>query len=112
MNKRNVRFIMSGIALVAIVSVATLKTLDYYEAKKIAEKRKIHKEFMDNSPFKESLTWDKKTRKLKGLPPNKYFEQMWELTIDPSTGKLNDGNLTLIREELLKEKNSTKQSSR
>lgn len=104
MNKRNVRFILSGIALIVIVSVTTMKSLDYFEANKIAEKRKIHKEFMENSPFKESLTWDKKTRKLKGLPPNKYFEQMWELTINPRTGKLNDGNLTLIREELIKER--------
>jgi chitodextrinase len=104
MNRRKVRFIIGGVALAALASVVTLKAIDHYEAEKIAEKRRIHKEFMDNSPFKESLTWDKKERKLKGLPPNKYFEQMWELTIDPATGKLNDGNLTLIREQLIKER--------
>jgi len=104
MNKRKVRFIIGGVALAALASVVTLKTIDYYEAEKIAEKRRIHKQFMDNSPFKESLTWDKKKRKQKGLPPNKYFEQMWELTMDPATGRLNDGDLTLLREQLVQQR--------
>jgi len=104
MNRRNVRFILGGLAIVILASVVTLKTMDYYESKKIAEKRRVHQEFMDNSPFKESLTWDKKERKLKGLPPNKYYEQMWELTINPATGKLNDGDLTLLREDLIKQR--------
>jgi chitodextrinase len=104
MTKRNVRFMIGGIAAVALASIVTVKAIDHYEAEKIAEKRRIHKEFMDNSPFKESLTWGKKERKQKGLPPNKYFEQLWELTIDPATGKLNDGNLTLLREELVKQR--------
>ena len=67
---------------------------------KIEEQRNLHSEFLKNSPYKEILTWDKKKRKLEGLPPNRYFEQMWELTINPTTGKLDDGNLTKIREEL------------
>lgn len=62
--------------------------------------REQHTQFLINSPFKETLTWDKKKRKLEGLPPNRYFEQMWGLTINPATGKLDDGNLTIIREQL------------
>ena len=45
-----------------------------------------------------------------GLPPNKYFEQMWELTIDPATGKLNDGNLNFIREELIRQRSQPEYS--
>ena len=43
----------------------------------IEEQRAAHAEILANSPFKETLTWDKKKRKLEGLPPNRYFEQMW-----------------------------------
>ncbi len=104
MNRRKVRFIIGGIAVVALASIVTTKVIDKYESQKIAEKRKIHSEYMKNSPFKESLKWSKKERKLKGLPPNKYFEQMWELTINPATGKLSDGNITLLRERLLQDR--------
>ena len=108
MNKRKVRFIIGGLAVVALASIVTTKVIDEYESQKLAEKRKVHKEFMDNSPYKESLTWGKKERKLKGLPPNKYFEQMWELTINPATGRLDDGKLTLLREQLVQERQSNR----
>ncbi|NMH89248.1 immunoglobulin-like domain-containing protein [Flavivirga algicola] len=70
----------------------------------ITKQREQHAEFMKNSPFIETLTWDKKTRKQKGLPPNRYFEQMWELTINPGTGKLDVEGLTNLREQLKKER--------
>ena len=104
MNKRNVRFMIGGLATVALAAVVTLKTVDYYETKKIAEKRRVHKEFLDNSPFKETLQLTKAERKQKGLPPNKYFEQMWELTINPATGRLSTENLTMTRDELVRER--------
>ena len=66
----------------------------------VEEQRKKHQEFLDQSPFTESLSWDKQTRKQNGLPPNKYYEQLWELTINPSTGKLEDGKLQEIQKEL------------
>jgi chitodextrinase len=66
----------------------------------IEEQRKAHAEVLANSPFTETLTWDKKKRKNEGLPPNRYFEQMWELTVNPSTGRLDDGDLTLLRKQL------------
>ena len=70
----------------------------------VQEQRNSLKNFVDKSPFKETLTWDKKKRKLNGLPPNRYFEQMWELTINPATGKLDDGELTILREQLKQER--------
>lgn len=71
-------------------------------------KREKLEKFVSNSPFKESLTWNKKKRKLKGLPPNRYYEQMWELTINPSTGKLDDGELTNLRNKISKNRSLRK----
>ncbi|GAA3631342.1 hypothetical protein [Flavivirga jejuensis] len=77
----------------------------------ISKQREQHSEFLKNSPFIETLTWDKKTRKQKGLPPNRYFEQMWELTINPGTGKLDIEELTNLREQLKKERKTKGSSS-
>jgi subtilisin-like proprotein convertase family protein len=49
--------------------------------------REKHATFLKNSPFKKTLKLSKQERKLKGLPPNKYYERMWELTMNPATGK-------------------------
>lgn len=53
----------------------------------IEDKREKHSEFLKNSPHKENLKLSKKERKAKGLPPNKYFDREWELTMNPNTGE-------------------------
>ena len=53
----------------------------------VQEKRDKHKLFLENSPVKASLQLSKAERKSQGLPPNKYFEREWELTMNPATGK-------------------------
>ncbi|PKH49867.1 hypothetical protein CXF68_03755 [Tenacibaculum sp. Bg11-29] len=100
MNKR-IKLLAGGLSIALISVVGSGYLSDYTGSKKIEEQRKKHAEFLKNSPYKESLTWDKKTRKLKGLPPNRYFEQMWELSIDPATGRLDDGKITKVREDLI-----------
>jgi len=66
------------------------------------ELRQTHKKHLQNSPFKETLKLTKKERKAEGLPPNKYYEQMWELTINPATGQLEDSSLTQLREDIIR----------
>ena len=49
----------------------------------------LHQHLLENSPFKEELVLNKKERLTKGLPPNKFNEQIYDLTIDPATGEHN-----------------------
>lgn len=49
--------------------------------------RAKHKLALDNSPFNTTKNLSKEERKAMGLPPNAYNERMWELTLDPSTGR-------------------------
>lgn len=101
MNKKLHLLISSCFTVLLIVGlVFTYSNQETNEKNSVDLQRESYAEFLKNSPFKETLTWDKKKRKFEGLPPNRYFEQMWELTINPVTGKLNDGNLTVIREQL------------
>ena len=53
----------------------------------VQEKRDKHKRFLEKSPVKASLRLSKSERKSQGLPPNKYFEREWELTMNPASGK-------------------------
>ena len=66
----------------------------------MAELREQHENFLRNSPFKETLKLSKKVRKEKGLPPNKYFERDWELTMNPATGKPEPEKIFELQEQL------------
>ncbi|KAA1241598.1 hypothetical protein [Aquimarina sp. RZ0] len=70
--------------------------------KSIISIREEHKEHLKNSPFVQSLKMNKSERRAQGLPPDKYFEQMWELTMNPQTGRTEPEKLYQVREELLK----------
>lgn len=68
---------------------------------KVAEAlRVMHKKNLEKSPFKQTLTYNSAKRKSLGIPPNKYFEQEWELTMDPKLGKPNLPKLYSLRESL------------
>ncbi|SNR17233.1 fibronectin type III domain-containing protein [Tenacibaculum jejuense] len=98
--KSNLKLLIGGLSVTLVTAIGYKKYTSYKSINEIEEKRQTHTNFLKNSPFKERLQWDKKTRKLNGLPPNKYFEQMWELTINPATGRLEDENVAKLRQEL------------
>ncbi len=66
----------------------------------IEELRSQHKMALENSPFKTTKNLSKEERKSLGLPPNGYNEQMWELTMDPRTGRPMPERVMALQEEL------------
>ncbi|WP_284698684.1 PA domain-containing protein [Flavobacterium lacisediminis] len=81
--------------------VATNGTLTKKQAKAI---RKKHAKNLANSPFKETMLMSKDERKANGLPPNKYYEMEWELTMDPELGRPTVEKLNILRERLIRER--------
>ena len=78
-------FFILGIAIVISTGIFFFnKNSEHTQIEKL---RAQHQEFLDNSPFKESLKMTKEERKAMGIPPNAYNEQVWELTMDPQTGR-------------------------
>ena len=75
-------------------------TLKNKELTEVDLLRKKHEEFLNNSPFKKSMALNKTDRKAAGLPPNKYYEQEWELSMNPSTGRPSVENLHRLRKEI------------
>lgn len=74
------------ISVLGFICVVLAFFLVDYGKNSVDDLRNSHAEFLKNSPFKESLRLTKKERKSLGIPPNKYFEREWELTMNPTTG--------------------------
>tara|TARA_R110002050_G_scaffold108757_3_gene219616 strand:- start:37668 stop:41672 length:4005 start_codon:yes stop_codon:yes gene_type:complete len=98
--KKTLFSLLSLAILITVVFIVKNNNHESYD--KIAELRKQHEEFLRNSPFKETLKLSKEQRKAKGIPPNKYFEEQWELTMNPALGKPTSENLKYIQEGLAK----------
>ena len=64
------------------------------------EIRRLHKENLDKSPFKNTKQLSKSERKDLQLPPNPYNERLWELTMDPVLGRPRSENIYQIQDEL------------
>lgn len=62
--------------------------------------RKCHEENLKNTPFTKTLSLSKKERKAMGIPPNKYYEAEWELTMNPETGRPTVENIAALRKQL------------
>ena len=62
--------------------------------------QKKHLNFLVNSPFQKTLNMSASERKAIGLTPNKYYEDEWELTMNPETGRPTPENLQKVRRDL------------
>lgn len=69
-------------------------------SKETEDLRKKHEAFLNNSPFKKTLSLSKSERKNFGITPNKYYESEWELTMDPSIGRPTPQNIAIVRKQL------------
>ncbi len=65
--------------------------------------REKHAKFLANSPFNKSQTLTKKERKQLGIPPNKYLERQWELTMNPALGRPTPEKLYDLQKEIIKQ---------
>jgi hypothetical protein len=72
--------------------------------KKTRALRKKHASFLANSPFKKTLKMSEDERMSNGLPPNKYYEQEWELNMNPVTGRPDTDKLRALRDQLNNER--------
>jgi hypothetical protein len=78
----------------------------------IKQKREIHTQFLTNSPFKDLKKLSKKERRAIELPPNAYYQKMWELSMNPLTGRPEVEDLFKTRKALVDlEKITTKISA-
>lgn len=94
------------------IQVASASKKELIVDEEIEMLRKKHENFLKNSPFKKVMLLPKKERKAIGIPPNKYYEQEWELTMNPETGKPDIAKLIKLRQQLIQERDSLLLSGR
>jgi len=97
--------ILASLLLLAGIGFVYFTGFHKSEIEKLREK---HQSYLNNSPFEETKRLSRKERKEKGLPPNAYFEQMWELTLDPSTGRPMPEKVAKLQDQLRSERLSNR----
>lgn len=91
---------------IACVAFFGLFNFEQSETSKQLSVKEIHKRHLEASPYKDVLKLSKPERKAAGLTPNKYYEQEWELTMNPVLGRPTSENLKQIRaDQKLKRQN-------
>ncbi len=101
MLKKSLR--VSGAMLILLsVFIIALNKQDKTSSTSISNEEivEIHKQNLSKSPFRESLKLSKAERKAAGIPPNKYFEEEYELTMNPILGRPTFENLDDIRNKI------------
>ncbi|WP_395058764.1 PA domain-containing protein [Flavobacterium sp.] len=68
--------------------------------KQVKELRKKHANYLAHNKVIKTYAMSKKERLALGLAPNKYFEQEWLLTMNPTTGKPEFDKLKKLRDDL------------
>ncbi|WP_395048209.1 PA domain-containing protein [Flavobacterium sp.] len=68
--------------------------------KQVKELRKKHAYYLANNKINKTFALSRSERKAAGLPPNKYQEQEWLMTMNPALGRPTPDNLGFIRAEL------------
>ncbi|MFD0862998.1 GEVED domain-containing protein [Sungkyunkwania multivorans] len=91
--------LLATLATTAILSVLQYNNNADSDSDIIALRTKHHN-FLENSPFKETKKLSKKERKAAGLPPNKFYEREWELTMNPATGKPEPNKVLELQRQL------------
>ncbi len=92
--------ILIAFSIATLIVFGLLMNVKNTSISEIDKLREQHATFLDNSPFKEINKLSKKERKLNGLPPNRYLERQWELTIDPEDGVPHPERTLLLQKRL------------
>ena len=66
----------------------------------------LHEFYLNNTPYKKTIGLGKQDRFKAGLPPNQFYEQLYGLTMDPSTGVPDYDTKQLVQYTLEEEKNN------
>ena len=89
------------ITSILILILVTVLFFDKNSEITIDKKREIHKSFLENSPFNNTEKLSKNDRRAIELPPNSYYQKMWELSMNPLSGRPEVEDLFKTRKALV-----------
>jgi hypothetical protein len=86
------------------VSTTIKKNKKIKPSKKTVELRKKLAYFQSHSPFSKNSNLSEEEGGKNGVPPNKYYESEWEMSMNPVLGRPTPENLEVIRKQLLEDR--------
>ena len=87
------------LAILGLISILFL-ALVFSGKSELEKTEEQYEKLIQSHPFNRTLLLSKEGRLAFGLPPNKYFEQMYLLQMNPKTGRTHPENLYKVQEEL------------
>jgi len=106
----SILFIVSGFSQTKtekgskVLSATIEKNKKAKPSKKTLELRKKLAYYQSHSPFSKNANSTKEEVGKNGVPPNKYYESEWELTMNPVLGRPTPENIEVIRKTILEER--------
>lgn len=106
----SILFILSGFSQTKTekeskaISATIEKNKKAKPSKKTLELRKKLAYYQSHSPFSKNANLSEDEGGKNGVPPNKYYESEWELTMNPVLGRPTPENLAVIRKQLLEDR--------
>ncbi|NNL79845.1 MAG: T9SS type A sorting domain-containing protein [Flavobacteriaceae bacterium] len=94
------KYLILPFSLIIITGLAFFMNQQSDDLKKSEELRELHKQALENSPFKDTKNLTKEERKKLAIPPNGYNEMIWELTMDPGLGRPAPERLAMLQKQL------------
>ncbi|WP_340201372.1 thrombospondin type 3 repeat-containing protein [Ascidiimonas sp. W6] len=110
--KKKLLLALLGVVSAGIVWLVFTKNQIQSDSSDIAQLRKNHKKFLEKSPYRETKKLSKKERKARRLPPNRYYEMLFERTMDPSLGYPTYNEVAKIQSQMLKDNQGKNRFSR
>ena len=80
--------------------------LSFFTKDESVSLEELHEFYLNNTPYKNTIGLSKQERFKQGLPPNQFYEQLYGLTMDPSTGVPDYDTKQLVQYTLEEEKNN------
>ena len=80
--------------------------LSFFTKDESVSLEELHEFYLNNTPYKNTIGLSKQERFKQGLPPNQFYEQLYGLTMDPSTGVPDYDTKQLVQYTLEQEKNN------
>lgn len=99
MEKKLQLLVIFGVSFL-IISLITFKK-NTFQISNIEKIKTVHKQNIENNPFKETLKLSKSERKKLGLPPNKFNEEQWVLTMNPELGRPTPIKVAQLQKKIL-----------
>ncbi|MEP3837980.1 MAG: PA domain-containing protein [Algibacter sp.] len=96
--------VLAVLGLVGIIGISIYSTQNKHISIAKNNIKEIHKKNIDNHPFVQSLKLSKKDRKKLGIPPNKYNEEQWVLTMNPELGRPTPYKVVELQKELIEKR--------